>query len=328
VSVSQNPLILPLDKIAPEDIDKYGGKATNLARLNSLGFQIPQGFSISSSNFVQMVTSIPEISEALLEIENTDDFDMMINLSEQIQTLVSSYNVPEELRTDIEKHYHQIQESIEQKDLGYAVRSSATIEDREDISFAGQAATYLCIKGVSQIIDAIKRVWQSTFSPSALIYLKTKRIPLAQVKMAVVVQEMVQAKISGVMFTANVVNNKDSEILVNATWGWGEALVSGKVIPDTYVLEKNPLSIIQKNLGKKQMMCIPSDDQEEAILEETPKDKRESFTLEQDKLFEIVQLGLRIENAMGNPQDIEWCIKPDGKPMILQTRPITTLKFP
>ena len=76
------------------------------------------------------------------------------------------------------------------------------------------------------------------------------------------------------------------------------------------------------------MMCIPSDDQEEAILEETPKDKRESFTLEQDKLFEIVQLGLRIENAMGNPQDIEWCIKPDGKPMILQTRPITTLKFP
>ena len=319
--------MLPLDEISPIAVERHGGKATNLARLNSKGFQIPSGFSISSNNFSLMITRITEIEITIAQIERTEDFEEIIILSEKIQHLIDSYEIPEQLQEEIEKQYLRIYKTTENIELGCAVRSSATIEDRNDISFAGQAETHLCIRGVQQIIDAMKQVWKSSFSPGAVIYLKTKNIPLSKVKMAVVVQEMVPAKVAGVMFTANVVNNNTAEMLVNATWGWGETLVSGKVVPDTFILNKAPMSVLQMNLGDKHLTCQPrsGDRGIQTILEDTPQQKRKMFSLEQDTLFEIAQIGLDIEREMGSPQDIEWCIKPDGKLMILQTRPITTL---
>ncbi|TFG34502.1 hypothetical protein EU527_02990 [Candidatus Thorarchaeota archaeon] len=327
MDADRNLLVESLEKIAPEDIEVHGGKATNLAKLSLKGFQIPQGFSISCINFSNMISDLPEISIALKQVEKTDDFEEMISLSERIQKQIRSYRIPTNLRVEIEKNYHQLQNNGVDFEVGYAVRSSATIEDRNDISFAGQAESCLCVRGVSHILKAMKRVWQSTFSPSAMIYLKTKGISLNQVRMAVVVQEMIPARISGVIFTANVVNNNAEEMLVNATWGWGEALVSGKVNPDTFVLKKNPLSVIQKHLGQKQLTCVSSriDDNMHTVLEETPQSKRGVFTLEDHELFELAELCLNIESDMGKPQDIEWCITSDGKPVILQTRPITTL---
>jgi len=323
-------LVQTIEKITPDDVETYGGKATNLAHLKLKGFEIPHGFSVSSINFSNMISVVPEIYETLKILQETENFDEMIILVERVQKLIQSYKLPVDLQSEIEDHYYRLKNNRKNSTMGYAVRSSATIEDRPDVSFAGQAESCLCVDGIQDIIDAIKRVWQSIFSSAAVIYLKSKGIPISQVKMAVVVQEMISANISGVMFTANVVNNNTEEILVNATWGWGETLVSGKVIPDTYILKKSPLRVIQKNIGKKQLMSIPSSGigKVHAILKDTPEDRQNVFALDDTKLFEIAQLGLRVEREMGSPQDIEWCIRSDGRPVILQTRPITTLKFP
>lgn len=330
LDTNRRPLVQPIDKIEPKDIEKYGGKATNLARLSLRGFQIPNGFSISSVNFERMKSVIPEIGITLKRIEETEDFEEMISLSEEIQNQITSYIVPDNLQLEIEKNYHQLQNLVQDSGFGYAIRSSATIEDCKDISFAGMAKSYLCIEGIPHVIDAMKMVWQSTFSPGALIYLKAKGVPTTQVKMAVVIQEMIPAEISGVMFTVNVVKNNTDEMLINSTWGLGETLVSGKVIPDTYVLEKSPLRIKQKELGQKQRICVPShiDDNLQTIFEDTPQSKRNRFTLEENALLKIARLGLEVERAFGCPQDIEWCITPDGRPVILQARPITTLSIP
>jgi phosphoenolpyruvate synthase/pyruvate phosphate dikinase len=141
---------------------------------------------------------------------------------------------------------------------------------------------------------------------------------------------MVPAIVSGVMFTMNVVNNSTDEMLINATWGLGETLVSGRVIPDTFILSKHPLQVIQQEMGAKEITSIAftSESKTKAITDSTPREKREKYALENHELMKVAQLGLEIEKQMGSPQDIEWCIRPDNEIVILQSRPITTLKIP
>ncbi len=325
---SKIPLIQSLDSIRPEDVEAHGGKATNLARLRREGFCTPRGFSISSHNFVQMRDGIPDVTRLLDTIETADDFEEVLLLAEKIQTLVSLSQLGESLKTEIREELQRMQESKTGSEAGYAVRSSATIEDRSDISFAGQAETLLCIRNSSDILEAVKQVWKSAYSPSAAMYLKSKRIPLKQVKMAVVVQEMIPAVVSGVMFTANVVNNSTNEMLINAIWGLGETLVSGKVNPDTFILSKKPRRVLQKELGTKKITSVASISESSTRTHDTPRERCEKFTLDNQLVLKVAQLGLEIEKKMGAPQDIEWCIGPDGEIVILQSRPITTLNIP
>ncbi|MFW9960495.1 MAG: PEP/pyruvate-binding domain-containing protein [Candidatus Thorarchaeota archaeon] len=330
MSASKLTLVQPLDTVRPEDVELHGGKATNIARLNLAGFCVPRGFSISSHNFTRMIKDIPKANKILDELKEVNDFDEILNLAEELQTLVNSYQMPEDLKSEISREFHRLQEQQIGSEWGYAVRSSATIEDRSDISFAGQANSYLCVNDISNIFDAVIQVWKSVYSPSAAIYLKTRGVPISQAKMAVVVQEMIPASVSGVMFTANVVSNRTEEMLVNATWGLGETLVSGRVIPDTFILSKNPLSVIQQEMGTKDITSVVFSSEVDAKMSTytTPRDKRERYTLENHELLRVAQLGLEIEKRMGLPQDIEWCIRTDGEIVILQSRPITSLRIP
>jgi len=330
VRANRIPLVQPLDTIRPEDIETHGGKATNIARLKLAGFCVPRGFSISSLSFNRIRKSLPEINKFLDRLEDEEDFEEILNLAEKLQTLVNSYQIPEDLKSEISQEFQRLQEQQIGSVWGYAVRSSATIEDRNDISFAGQANSYLCVKEISNIFDAVKQVWKSVYSPSALIYLKNKGVPINLVKMAIVVQEMIPAIVSGVMFTANVVSNNRKEMLINATWGLGETLVSGRVIPDTFILSKNPLSIIQKEMGAKEItsIVVASEGDAKTNTHTTPREKCEKYTLENHELLRVAQLGIEIEKQMGSPQDIEWCIRTDGEIVILQSRPITSLRIP
>jgi phosphoenolpyruvate synthase/pyruvate phosphate dikinase len=253
----------------------------------------------------------------------SDDFEELLEISARLQEVIANYKIPENLESEIIQRFSYLQYNSE---FGFAVRSSATIEDRSDISFAGQAESYLCIMNEAGILESIKKVWQSAFSERAVIYLKTKEIPLKQVKMAVVIQEMIPVSVSGVMFTANVVNSSTEEMLINATWGLGDSLVSGKIVPDTYILAKNPLSVIQRDLGGKEFTSKLEMNQ--PALMPTPGHKQSEFTLDNKTLFDIAEVGMKIESDMESPQDIEWCIRPDGKLVILQSRPITTLNVP
>ncbi|NIU81168.1 phosphoenolpyruvate synthase, partial [Candidatus Bathyarchaeota archaeon] len=204
-----------LEEIQPEDVDTHGGKTANLAKLAQLGFLIPRGVSISSSVFTDIIRKNQDLTRFLTKIDKSDDFEEILDLSGSIQKIISDYPIPEEVVSEIFRSLGHIGQS----EIGFAVRSSATIEDRSDISFAGQAESFLCVKSKEDIIESVKKVWQSTFSERAIIYLKTKEIPLKEARMAVLIQEMIPAEISGVMFTANVVTNNTGEILINSTWG-------------------------------------------------------------------------------------------------------------
>ncbi|TFH07505.1 MAG: hypothetical protein E4H14_08330, partial [Candidatus Thorarchaeota archaeon] len=309
-----------------QDVEIHGGKATNLAKLAQLGFIVPRSLSISSNAFVQMVESTRELTELLEKGDESDDFEELLEISVSLQKVVGNYKFPEDLESEISQSFSDLQKSTGNSEFGFAVRSSATIEDRNDISFAGQAESYLCVMNENDILESVRKVWQSAFSERAVIYLKTKDIPLKQVKMAVVVQEMMPADVSGVMFTANVVNNSTDEMLINATWGLGDSLVSGKIIPDTYILTKNPPSVIQRNLGGKELTSQLEINQPALVA--TPEHKQSEYTLDDQTLFDIAEIGMKIESCMESPQDIEWCIRPDGSLIILQSRPITTLNVP
>jgi phosphoenolpyruvate synthase/pyruvate phosphate dikinase len=316
-------LVHTLEEIQPKDVEIHGGKATNLAKLANLGFRVPRSFSISSVAFTQMVKNNQNLTDLIEKADNSDDFEELLEISASLQEVVGKYKVPGNLETEISQRFRQLQKNI---DFGFAIRSSATIEDRSDISFAGQAESYLCIMDETGILKSVKKVWQSAYSERAVIYLKTKEIPLKQVKMAVVVQEMVPVNISGVMFTANVVNNSTEEMLINSTWGLGDSLVSGKIVPDTYILAKNPLSVIQRELGGKEFTSQLETNQPALVT--TPEHKQSEYTLDDETLFDIADVGMKIESGMESPQDIEWCIRPDGGLVILQSRPITTLSEP
>jgi pyruvate,water dikinase len=311
-----------LEEIQSDDFENHGGKAVNLARLAKFGFQVPRGFSISSMAFDQMVESNQNLNEFLERVDHLDDFEEVLEISEAIQKIIREYEIPKSIVSEISKALDDLKEP----DLGFAVRSSATIEDRSDLSFAGQAESYLCIKKQSDVVESVKKVWQSVFSERAIVYLKTKLTPLKQVKMAVVVQEMVPADVSGVMFTANVVNNSTEEMLINSTWGLGDCIVAGKVVPDTFVLSKNPLRIIQRNCGEKKLMSQAEISR--PVLVATPIEKTEKFSLDEQSLLDIAEVGMKVEMSMEEHQDIEWCIRPDGVLVLLQSRPITTLSAP
>ena len=301
-------MVYSLEDIQSEDVETHGGKTVNLTKLANLGFCTPRGISISSAAFSQMLRKNQELTNFLEKVDESDDFEEILEISGSIQNIISTYSIPEHIVSEISTSLTHLEKS----EIGFAVRSSATIEDRSDVSFAGQAESYLCVKEQEDIIESVKNVWKSAFSERALFYLKTKRIPLKEVKMAVLIQEMIPAEISGVMFTANVVTNNTEEMLINSTWGLGDTLVSGKIVPDTFVLSKSPLNVIQRNLGDK----------------ESTQEKSSKFTLDDKTLFDIAEVGMKIEMGMESPQDIEWCIKPDGILVILQSRPITTLSAP
>jgi pyruvate,water dikinase len=325
----KHPLTQSLDAIRPEDVEIYGGKATNIARLSQAGFHTPRGFSISSDSFVQMQDEIPEVCDILRRLEDIDDFEEIINQAQKLQMHMESYKLPEFLVTAILNQIQKHEQSCMSVEFGYAVRSSATIEDSEDISFAGQAQSCLCVKGVPDIMDAVKQVWASIYSPNVAIYLKARGVSIHRVKMAVLVQEMIPAEISGVMFTANVVSNNRDEIIINATWGLGESLVSGKVIPDTYIVAKNPLKLVHQERGTKEITSTAqaSGNGVRIIISKTPKKRQDVLTLDDHTLEKLAKLGLEIEREMGSPQDIEWCINPAGEIIVLQSRPITTLRI-
>jgi pyruvate,water dikinase len=319
-------LVYSLEDIQPQDIEIHGGKATNLAKLAQLGFHVPRSLSISSNAFAQMIERNQKLADLLEKADNSNDFEELLEISVSLQETVKNYKIPENLESEISRSFDNLQKEIENSKFGFAVRSSATIEDRSDISFAGQAESYLCVMNETGILESVKKVWQSVYSERAVIYLKTKEIPLKQVKMAVVIQEMMPVSISGVMFTANVVNNNTDEMLINATWGLGDSLVSGKIVPDTYILTKNPLSVIQRNLGEKEFTSQLEKDQ--PALVKTPEHKQSEYTLDDQTLFDIAEIGMKIESGMESPQDIEWSTLPDGGLVILQSRPITTLSVP
>ena len=307
--------------VEPDEASRFGGKAVNTSRLHRGGFRVPAGFSISGQHYGDLI-AVPEIQSVVNRLEATEDLEELLLHASDLEKLVERYEMPENLKRSILDAKMALERESGERAHGYAVRSSATVEDGTSISFAGQAESYLCVRNDEDLLESVKRVWRSVLTPRALMYLQSKGIPLSRVRMSVMIQEMVPAEVSGVLFTANVVTSDKNQILVEAVRGLGEPLVSGRATPDTYIVEKGSFKILEQSLGRMNSMLVATADGPAAI---PVAEKLHGVPVLDDKaLHTIVETGLRIEELMGSPQDIEWCLE-GNQLVILQSRPITTL---
>lgn len=318
--------IVPISGIPQSESERYGGKAANLARLQRMGINVPEGFSVPSSVFTDVVISNLEAQNLIKTISDSNDIDAILTYTANLRRIIENIEIPEGARSEILGAYRKLREKSNLEEPKFAIRSSATVEDRDDFSFAGQARSFLCVSKEEDILECIKGVWASAFTPEAVFYLRDNNVSLSKARMATVVQEVIPAEVSGVMFTVNVISKNTEQLLLNATWGLGETLVSGKVVPDTYVVGKKNLNLVEQRMGSKKRMCIPerSENGEYTKIVETPQSKRDRYSLSHREIKNISQIGLQIERYFESAQDIEWCLI-DGDIAIVQSRPITTI---
>jgi pyruvate,water dikinase len=309
----------PLIPFSTEEIslELVGGKGLNLAILSKAGFSVPEGFIIPTPAYLQFleVNQLGDKINATLSSLDYASPDALETASGQIRQLFSEGEVSEPVSKAIEQGWQQLGKKP------VAVRSSATAEDLPEMSFAGQQDTFLNVADAEQLQRAVVSCWSSLWTARAIGYRHRNQIPQTDVSLSVVVQIMVESESSGVMFTANPLTGLRREVVINATFGLGEALVSGQVEPDHYVFNTQAGSITEKKMGAKALVIQVKEDGGIFTHEE---DKSSIQALPDEAILQLASTGKQIEALYEFPQDIEWAWK-DGEIFVLQSRPITSL---
>ena len=320
--MSSVPLVLAL--AAPEaTLELAGGKGASLARMAAAGLPVPPGFHITTAAYRRFVAEndlLGAISAAAAGA-SADDLASLERASASITACFADAAISDEIVAAVRAAYA----SLGAGDPPVAVRSSATAEDLPGMSFAGQQETYLNMRGEAMLVPAIKRCWASLWTARAIGYRARHGIRPEDVSLAVVVQELVPADAAGILFTANPLTGARDQMIINAAWGLGEAIVGGLVTPDQLVVAKATGAITASEIADKALMTVrtPNGTWEEPV----PPDRRTAAVLDPAQAAELARLGTRIEDLYGQPMDIEWAIQ-DGRIFILQARPITALPEP
>ena len=320
----QNSEILWFKDLYAKDIDIAGGKGANLGEMTQNGAPVPPGFVITVSTYRKFLTdsNLEDRIKALLTDLDVNDSKSLMTKAGEIQNLIVSAPLSKDVEIKIAEAYKSMGEGL------VAVRSSATAEDLPDASFAGQQSTYLNVDGIDQVIDAVKGCWASLFEARAIFYREEQNFDQLSVGIAVPVQRMVQSEISGVMFTAEPTTSDRGKVLVEAIYGLGEGIVSGEITPDTYMIDKASLGVTNRQHVPQTWMLVRNvdstnrDDLNKRV--EISDGQANLDKLDDSQIQSIVKLGLDLEEAYKNPQDIEWAYQ-GGEFYIIQTRPITTL---
>ena len=316
--------LLWFSEVDSGDLALAGGKGANLGEMTRRGAPVPPGFVVSVVSYLKFLTD-NGLDARLSEILGGVDVYHSSNLVEvatQAQQAILSAPMPAELAAEIEEAYRELGEGP------VAVRSSATAEDLPDASFAGQQRTYLNVEGIEQVLETVKGCWASLFEARAIFYRAEQNFNQLGVGIAVPVQRMVQSEISGVMFTAEPNRSDRSKVLIEAVYGLGESVVSGAVTPDSYLIQKDGMEILEKRLVPQSRMltrnpdAVGADDLNHEV--DVPVEMSRTYKLTDSLIAEIAQHGLNLEEAYNHPQDIEWAIEGNSF-YITQTRPITTL---
>jgi pyruvate,water dikinase len=314
-----NTYILPLSA-SHVDLATVGGKGMSLAKMINAGFPVPDGFHITTEAYRQFVAANGLQAKIIVALKDVDP----ARSSTTIGRFFADATIPDDLVTEIITAYtelHNLPSKIEDR-KSVAVRSSATAEDLPEASFAGQQETFLNIRGQGALLEAVKKCWASLWTARAIAYRIENKIDQNTVALAVVVQEMVDAEAAGILFTANPINGRRDEMVINTAWGLGEAIVGGLVSPDTIVAEKATGKIRSVEIAEKTVITVLTESgTQETPLEDT---RRTAQVLNQAQVRELVSIAREIENFHGKPQDIEWCLA-DGDFYIVQSRPITAL---
>jgi phosphohistidine swiveling domain-containing protein len=300
-------------------LDTAGGKGANLVRLTLAGFDVPPGFIISTEAYRAFVktNNLQAVIQSALENLSADEAGALDQASAKIRAAFSTGRMTAETESAIRAAYGNM------NGAPVAVRSSATAEDLPDLSFAGQQDTFLNIIGEGDLLKAVVACWSSLWTARAIGYRMRNRISHEDAALAVVVQVMVQSEVSGVLFTANPLTGRLSESVVDATFGLGEALVSGQVEPDHFVVNTVNGEVVSTTLGAKK---ISTRGRASGGVEAVTEDAGARQTLSDDEVRRLVILGSRIQKEYGAPQDIEWALA-GGRLFTLQSRAITSL-FP
>jgi pyruvate,water dikinase len=322
--MSKHDFVLWFKDLGKEDIPFVGGKCANLGELvGRIGVPVPNGFAVSANAYQVFLkrTNADKTIEALLSDMDMDDMESLQDISGKIRKHVESLSMPDEIEKAILKAYQKLCEQAGKKDVSVAVRSSATAEDLPGASFAGQQDTFLNVTQ-KNLISNIKKCWSSLFTPRAIVYRKEKGFSHSGVLISVAVQELIFSQASGVMFTLEPVSGAKDKVVINASWGLGEAIVSGQVTPDEYVVEKRNFQILEKNVVKKERQIV-SDKKGSTKWATVPQKLQKRSALSDKAIIRLARYGVQIENHYGTPQDIEWAVDEKGRIFILQARPET-----
>jgi pyruvate,water dikinase len=302
----------PLAELRASDADEFGGKSANLGELLSAEIPIPSGFAVCAvayREFVRVTGLEGTIASALTRGE--DDASKTIGEAMRFAPL------SEALRDELGTSYEAMGEPP------VAVRSSALGEDSHDATFAGQQESFLWVRGFEHLCDAVRDCWASLYTPRAIVY--RRRLGSADAAMGVTVQEMVDAEVSGVLFTCNPVSGDPSMVSVNASWGLGIAVVGGETTPDDYLVSKVTGEVVRQTISSKGIEYVPDDAGHGTVRRQVPAERREAPCLGPDRLTALVELARRVEKHFGSHQDVEWAIDRKGSPLVLQARPVTAM---
>lgn len=310
--------VLYFHEIDKSHLPYVGGKGANLGEMTLAGFPVPQGFCVTTRAYRAFIQASQKMAELLnlLDGLQPNQLEEIRQLGQRIRDHLLTLPVPETVKGAISDAWHN--SGIDQE---YAVRSSATAEDLPTASFAGQQDTYLNVKGAEQLLQAVRNCWASLFTDRSIVYRIQNGFDHRSVFLSVVVQRMIFPEVSGIMFTADPVTGNRRVVSIDASFGLGEALVSGIVSADLYQVKSDQL--IKKQIARKEIAIYAKPEGGTAQVE-IPEDRQTTQALADEQAVRLADLGRAIEKHFGNPQDIEWGLV-ENTIFILQCRPITTL---
>ncbi|WP_435335377.1 phosphoenolpyruvate synthase [Haloarchaeobius sp. TZWWS8] len=311
--------VLWLDEIRADDIESVGGKGASLGELTSAGLPVPPGFVVTANTYREFIEEAG-IDEELFEAVDVDvdDSAALAEAESRASELILGAPFPDELREEILGAYADVGDG----EAFVAVRSSATAEDLPDASFAGQQETFLNITE-EELLEKVRECWASLFTQRAIYYRKQQGFSHDDVNIAVVVQLMVDAEKSGVMFTSHP-STGEPKMIIESAWGLGEAVVSGSVSPDNYVLDRESGEVVEVTVADKKTQMVKDPDTGKTVEVDVSEEMRNERVLSDEELSKLRELGETVETHYDTPQDVEWAIV-DGEVFMLQSRPITTI---
>jgi pyruvate,water dikinase len=310
------------EKLGKNDAGIAGGKGASLGEMTQAGIPVPPGFVVLADAFEQFLSEneLHAEIEAALHLVDHKDMNSVESASEKIRSMILGANFPEDIAKEVETNFNELDAKF------VAVRSSATAEDGSSASWAGELESYLNTTKVD-LLENIKKCWASLFTPRAIFYRIEKEMHKETVSVAVVVQKMIQSEVSGITFTVHPVTEDRNQMVIEAGFGLGEAIVGGMITPDNYVINKSDFSVEDIYVSEQEMMIQRAEEgRGKGINEEVtmPEDKREVQKLSGERIVELAKICLNIEKHYGFPCDIEWAFE-GGKFYVVQSRPITTL---
>ena len=314
--------IVDVNELRVDDIPYVGGKGANLGELTSAGFPVPGAFvltTVAYDYFLEKSKILQSIEKELKNIDKTSD-QSLADASKRIRALFETYDIPDDLKKEIISSYRIL--VPRGKKSFVAVRSSATAEDLPGASFAGQQETYLNVKDEEDLLDKVRKCWSSLFTARAISYREKQGFAHTTVKLAVVIQKMVNSEVSGIMFTVDP-HSGAKNIIIEAGYGLGEAIVGGEVTPDTYEIDKSKMVITKRRISSQKWKYIRGPDGG-CVKEDIPNGEDKKQKIEDRRILEIAEIGRQVEIHYQGPMDMEWCLE-DGKVYLVQARPITAV---